>query len=188
MSHSSNPDCVEVVISDDKALRGKEGHDGCDGKRAPRGEPETTITFGAPRLISSDINLAVPIDPMYLAFNGTAFLGPGLDATVPLTGFLAAYTYVAQNRSNSLDVSASIEGGALGAPVNLVVTVLSSSEQLLHSASGITMAEPFSTFGGIKLKVRPGNLIRVTAAAGMTLTQRDYSGIMARLRFYTRQH
>jgi hypothetical protein len=185
MPHFSNESCV-VVSSGDPCLKGERGHKGHNGRNGKPGQPETTVTFGAPRLMNLGAEIVSPIDPIYLLFDGNALEGPGLDVN-DTSASKVPYTYVAQNRSSFLDVTASITGTYTGAPVNLTVTVLSPSEEVLQQvANQIVMFEPFSSFRDVPLKVKPGNLIRVTAAQGMTLSQQEYSGITVWTRFFSK--
>jgi hypothetical protein len=173
----------EIVVCDDPALNGKDGE---DGKRGKLGNAEVTVTFGAPRFMDLGAQIVVPVDPIYLAFDGNAVEGTGLP--IASTDSKAPYTYIAQNKSNRLDIGASIGGNMLGAPVALVVTVYSSTEVLLKTIDTITVFEPFSTFSGVELKVKPGNLVRISAGPGpgLTLSQLQYSGITVRARFWSK--
>ena len=156
----------------------KQGKRGCRGKTGATGHAEANVTFGSLRLVAE----ITPVDPIYLLLNGNALETGGV-ATSETN--LNLQTFVASEDSDRLDVSASIDGSLTGARVNLTVQVLAPNGTLLEETDPIPLFAPFDFYGDVELRVRPGNLVRVIADQGFTLTADEYSGITVILRFYT---
>jgi hypothetical protein len=133
------------------------------------------VSFGSVRQIAGD--------PIYLILNGDALTSNGILASSgdPLT--LA--TYVATEDSNTVSVSASINGNLPAARVNVIVEVSTATGVSVARTQALAMFEPFSLQTDVPLVIKAGQLVRVLADPASLLDAAAYAGIDVILRLFS---
>jgi hypothetical protein len=143
--------------------------------RGPDGGADITVSFGSVRQIGGD--------PIYLILNGDGLTSNGIVASSgdPLT----FATYEATEDSNTVSVSASIDGNAPATRVNVIIEVSTATGVSVARTQALAMFEPFSLQTDIPLVIKAGQLVRVLADPAAPIDAAGYAGIVVVLRLFS---